>query len=322
VLTYPTEFVKTHLQLQSKLKPEYSGIWNCITKTVARDGFTGLYRGLTPLVVGSIPKQCVRWFAYDLISGKLKGTGELDAGKRALAGFCAGGAEALFAVIPMETVKTKIIDDKRSANPQYKGAMDGVVKIIRAEGFGGIYRGIAATTVKQGLNQATRFPFQNFFVQIMAGDNKAKQRDPIINGIAGMGAGGVSVLVTQPADVIKTRMQGHGHGHGHGTPSAAEVKAAPPAAKGNFISVGLDLLRKEGPMFFYAGTAPRMLRVCFDAGATFAVFPLIQQAMDKYVWGVGEPKAHVPKPIEAAAAAVAKAPVAAAAAAPPAAKKE
>jgi hypothetical protein len=30
----------------------------------------------------------------------------------------------------------------------------------------------------------------------------------------------------------------------------------------------------------FVGTAPRMLRVCFDAGATFAVFPLIQQVID------------------------------------------
>jgi hypothetical protein len=43
-----------------------------VTKTVKRDGFIGLYRGLTPLVVGSIPKQGVRWFAYDLMANKLK----------------------------------------------------------------------------------------------------------------------------------------------------------------------------------------------------------------------------------------------------------
>jgi hypothetical protein len=45
-----------------------------------------------------------------------------------------------------------------------------------------------------------------------------------------------------------------GHGGHHGVVAAAEVKAAAPAGpKGNMISVGFDILRKEGPMFFYAG---------------------------------------------------------------------
>jgi solute carrier family 25 citrate transporter 1 len=269
VLTYPTEFIKTSLQLQSKLQPEYRGIWHCITKTVADRGVMGLYRGLTPLVVGSIPKQGVRWFAYDVFSKELKdGNGNLTGGRRALAGFGAGAAEAIFAVIPMETIKTKIIHDRKSANPQFKGSLDGVMKIVKKEGLGGIYRGVAATTVKQGLNQATRFPFQNFFLDLLTQGDKSKRSHPLYNGFAGMGAGAVSVLVTQPADVIKTRMQSLG------------------GQKLNFFSCGLDILKKDGPMFFYAGTAPRMLRVCFDVGATFAVFPIIQNAMDLYVWGV------------------------------------
>lgn len=40
----------------------------------------------------------------------------------------------------METVKTKLIHDRKSATPQYRGAMDGLVKIVRAEGFSGIYK--------------------------------------------------------------------------------------------------------------------------------------------------------------------------------------
>jgi solute carrier family 25 citrate transporter 1 len=269
ILTYPTEFIKTSLQLQSKVQPEYRGIWHCITKTVNDRGVFGLYRGLGPLVVGSIPKQGVRWFAYDVFSKELKDSnGNLTGARRAVAGFGAGAAEALFAVIPMETVKTKLIDDRKSANPQFKGSMDGVMKIVRKEGFLGIYRGVAATTLKQGLNQATRFPFQNFFMELLIQGDKSKKSHPLYNGLAGMGAGAVSVLVTQPADVIKTRMQSIG------------------GQQMNFVSCGLDILKKDGMMFFYAGTAPRMLRVCFDVGATFAVFPIIQNAMDRYVWGL------------------------------------
>jgi solute carrier family 25 citrate transporter 1 len=66
-ITYPTEFVKTHLQLdQNSAKKgvprKYNGMVDCAVKTVKTHGFFGLYRGLSVLVYGSIPKSGVRYW--------------------------------------------------------------------------------------------------------------------------------------------------------------------------------------------------------------------------------------------------------------------
>ena len=45
------------------------------------------------------------------------------------------------------------------------------------------------------MNQATRFPVQNLFMNLLCGDDKAKKSSPLYNGLAGIGAGAVSVLV-------------------------------------------------------------------------------------------------------------------------------
>lgn len=62
-ITYPTEYVKTQLQLDEKSATgvkQYSGIGDCVKKTVKGHGFFGLYRGLSVLLYGSIPKSAVR----------------------------------------------------------------------------------------------------------------------------------------------------------------------------------------------------------------------------------------------------------------------
>lgn len=62
-ITYPTEYVKTQLQLDEKSSTgikQYNGIGDCVKKTVKSHGFFGLYRGLSVLLYGSIPKSAVR----------------------------------------------------------------------------------------------------------------------------------------------------------------------------------------------------------------------------------------------------------------------
>jgi len=61
-ITFPTEYVKTQLQLDEKSgkSKQYNGILDCVKKTVKGHGVFGLYRGLSVLLYGSIPKSAVR----------------------------------------------------------------------------------------------------------------------------------------------------------------------------------------------------------------------------------------------------------------------
>ena len=61
-ITFPTEYVKTQLQLDEKAgaSRRYKGIADCVKITVREHGVFGLYRGLSVLIYGSIPKSAVR----------------------------------------------------------------------------------------------------------------------------------------------------------------------------------------------------------------------------------------------------------------------
>lgn len=100
-IMFPTEFVKTQLQLYPG---KYKGPIQCGIQTVKERGFFSLYRGLSTLVVGSIPKAAVRFAAYNQFQQMLrdKNTGKLTATKSMLAGLGAGISEAIIAVTPME----------------------------------------------------------------------------------------------------------------------------------------------------------------------------------------------------------------------------
>ena len=65
-ITYPTEFVKTQLQLDEKVG-KYKGIVDCTKQTVQSRGIGGLYRGLSVLVYGSIPKSAVRFGSFEQV---------------------------------------------------------------------------------------------------------------------------------------------------------------------------------------------------------------------------------------------------------------
>merc|ERR1740123_2725652 len=165
------------------------------------------------------------------------------------------------AVTPMETVKTRVTDDARRGTRNYTGSLDACVKIIKSEGPGGLYRGVVPTIAKQGTNQMVRFPVQHLTLQAMVGGDKEKMKSPIYNGIAGAAAGAVSVIVTMPQDTVKTRMQG---------------EEAKKLYKGT-MDCAMQILKKDGFMFFYSGTLPRLIRVSLDVGITFAIFPLMGQ---------------------------------------------
>ena len=204
-ITYPTEFVKTQLQLQSKTNPEFTGIADCCTKTVKNHGFMGLYRGAGVRILGAGFQQMFRWGGYTNISyffrdekGKIGVTGNI------VSGIGAGCCEAIFAVTPVETVKTRVTDDQRKHDAalkkgekyemKYRGSTDAILKIFKAEGPMGLYRGALPTVLKQATNQAVRMPLQKFFFDIITQGDEKLNKSSFYNGAAGLMAGVGSVV--------------------------------------------------------------------------------------------------------------------------------
>uniref|UniRef100_A0A8C2KYS4 Si:dkey-178e17.1 n=1 Tax=Cyprinus carpio TaxID=7962 RepID=A0A8C2KYS4_CYPCA len=210
-ITFPTEYVKTQLQLDEKANPpRYRGITDCVSQTVRHHGVKGLYRGLSSLLYGSIPKSAVRFGVFEILSNQMKDeAGKLDSTRGLVCGLGAGVMEAVLVVCPMETIKVKFIHDQTSPNPKYRGFFHGVREIIRTQGIRGTYQGLTATVLKQGSNQAIRFFIMTSLRNWYKGDNPNKSINPIITGAFGAIAGAASVFGNTPLDVIKTRMQVH-----------------------------------------------------------------------------------------------------------------
>ncbi|KAF0763735.1 tricarboxylate transport protein, mitochondrial [Aphis craccivora] len=266
-ITYPTEYVKTQIQLDEKAGArKYNGIIDCVKKTVKNHGVFGLYRGLSVLLYGSIPKSAVRFGAFEALSTQIGGNGELTATQRVLCGLGAGVSEAILAVTPMETVKVKFINDQRLEKPRFKGFFHGTSIIIREQGISGVYQGLMPTILKQGTNQAIRFYVMGALKNLYKGDDPNKPVPKLLVGVFGMAAGAASVYGNTPLDVVKTRMQGL---------EAHKYKST--------VDCMLQIWKKEGPTAFYKGTVPRLSRVCLDVGITFMIYDSFMDLFKK-VW--------------------------------------
>ncbi|KAK7424224.1 hypothetical protein QQZ08_008712 [Neonectria magnoliae] len=66
-VVYPLNVVRTRLQTQGTTmhKATYTGIWDVTQKTIKREGYRGLYKGLTPNLLKVAPALSITWVVYE-----------------------------------------------------------------------------------------------------------------------------------------------------------------------------------------------------------------------------------------------------------------
>ncbi|CAG8726152.1 14785_t:CDS:10 [Dentiscutata erythropus] len=269
LVQYPTEYVKTQLQLQdgSPTGKKFKGPIDCVVKTVRTQGVFALYRGLSALVIGTAAKAGVRFFTYDQIKTLLADqNGHVSGPRSMLAGLGAGMVEAITVVTPTETIKTKLIHDANRPEPRYKGLSHGIRRIVAEEGLGGIYRGLFPVMMRQGANQAVRFSTYSTLKQEFQKYSSPGQPLPwaVTFGIGAI-AGIVTVYTTMPLDVVKTKMQGL---------KAKELYK-------NSFHCGWKVLTEEGVMAFWKGATPRLGRLLLSGGIIFTVYEQVMELFRK-----------------------------------------
>ncbi|POM58990.1 Tricarboxylate transporter [Phytophthora palmivora] len=276
---WPMEMIKTNLQLGT-MRAQYTGMIGGFRYHVQTDGVGSLYRGLAPVLVGSIPKAGIRFGAFDFIKQRLANEdGTTSAMRNLAAGMMGGAIEATLTTTPIETLKTKLI----GANA---GVWEGTKMILAKEGIRGIYQGLWATILKQSTNQGLRFMWFSEFQKrvspeflerhgiISDAQNMTGSQRASLSLIGGMTAGIFSVFGNNRTcrstafDVVKTRMQGL---------QAQKYKST--------FDCFRQMVLHEGVGSFYAGVVPRLGRVIPGQGVIFMSYDSITMVVSRYIEG-------------------------------------
>ncbi|KAI8621363.1 mitochondrial tricarboxylate transporter [Chytriomyces sp. MP71] len=282
-ITYPTEFVKTQLQLQGKLskvqlaegaagvaRKQFSGPLDVVKVTVREHGVLGLYRGLSALVIGTASKAGVRFLVFDQIKAALEDkNGKVTGWRMMLAGLGAGVMEAIIAVTPTETIKTKLIQDQNNSNPRFKGLLHGTRIIIAEQGIAGIYQGVTTVIARQGANSAVRLAAYGMMRE-RATDYYEVKGVASVPAYATFGigavAGVITVYTTMPLDVLKTKMQ------------AVDARQR----YKNSADCAVKTFKEEGVFAFWKGATPRLGRLIFSGGIVFTCYEEVLRLYRKF----------------------------------------
>lgn len=218
------------------------------------------------MIIGNSLKAGIRFVAFDTFKSLLQDeNGNISGPRTVIAGFGAGFTESLLAVTPFESIKTQLIDDRKSPNPRMRGFLHGSKIIFQERGLRGFFQGFVPTTARQAANSATRFSSYTMLKQlaqgyVAPGEKLGTSSTFALGGIAGL----ITVYVTQPLDTVKTRMQS---------------LEASKNYKNSFVCAA-RIFKDEGLLTFWSGAVPRLARLIMSGGIVFTMYEKTMEALD------------------------------------------
>jgi solute carrier family 25 (mitochondrial citrate transporter), member 1 len=258
-ITYPFEFAKTRSQLNRNLPDAKKLPW-------PRFPSKEWYAGCTTLIIGNSLKAGVRFVAFDAYKRALADAdGKLSGPRTVVAGFGAGITESLLAVTPFESIKTQLIDDRKSSKPRMRGFLHGSALIAREKGISGFFQGFVPTTARQAANSAVRFSTYTSLKQFAESYVAPGEKLGSISTFAiGATAGLVTVYATMPLDTVKTRMQ------------SIEARKL----YKNSLACAATIFKHEGVLVFWSGALPRLGRLSLSGGIVFTMYEKTMELFD------------------------------------------
>ncbi|KYO36627.1 mitochondrial glutamate carrier 2 isoform A [Alligator mississippiensis] len=279
---FPIDLAKTRLQNQQR-EGVYTGMRDCVVKTLRSEGFFGIYRGAAVSLTLVTPEKAIKLAANDFFRQLLLQDGkDLTLPREMLAG-CGAGTCQVVVTSPMEMLKIQLQDAGRLAVHQQKvlGA-DGPMttsshlppvsasitdrtsafrrpsatviakELLQIQGLAGLYKGLGATLLRD-------VPFSIIYFPLFANINKHEQRH------TGEKASFFHSFVSGCVAVLKTRIQTLQKGLGEDTYNG-------------IIDCARKIWMHEGPTAFMKGAVCRAM----------VIAPLFGIAQGVYFIGIGE----------------------------------
>ncbi|OCF60139.1 solute carrier family 25 (mitochondrial carnitine/acylcarnitine transporter), member 20/29 [Kwoniella mangroviensis CBS 10435] len=273
---HPFDLTKT--RLQTAAPGTYSGAVDVVRKTIAQDGIRGMYRGITPPILGVTPIFAISFWGYDL--GKRivysltpnRTSQTLSISELAFAGGFSAIPATLVAA-PAERVKVLLQVQGQGGSSLYTGPIDVVRKLYAEGGLRSLFRGTIATLARDGPGSAVYFATYELLKKQLSSSpetlpNGEKAPAPPLSLPAIMAAGGTAGVamwsLAIPPDTIKSRLQ-----------------SAPHGTYAGFMDCARKLIAADGVTALWKGFGPAMARAFPANAATFVGVELSLKAMEK-----------------------------------------
>lgn len=255
LMLHPLDLIKTRFAVSdghTRTGPQYEGLRSAVLQIVRTEGVKGLYRGVTPNVLGSGSAWGCYFFFYNTIKTWIQGGNSRKPLGPLMHMFAAAEAGILTLVMtnPLWVVKTRLclqyMDDKHLPETlRYNGMMDAIKKIYRTEGVKGLYRGFVPGMfgVSHGAIQFVVYEelkkwYNNYLHAPI--DTKLNTLEYIVCAALSKF---VAATSTYPYQVVRARLQDHHHNY-QGTMDCTR-----------------SIWRSEGFKGFYKGFTPYLLHV-------------------------------------------------------------
>ena len=265
-VTLPTDVVKTRLQVQkTALTPmkgasvQYTGMFDCMTKTTHNEGVSALWKGLQPALLRQVCYSTLALVLYEPIRDVFVGKNETNPTfiQRLLAGGTAG-ALSITVFNPTEVIKTQI---QTALTTKSMGSV--IRHVWHTAGVGGFWAGWGPNVARTFLVNAA---------ELGVYDQAKAQLQPVLAswhpGFTHIGASGIagfaSAMVSTPADVMKTRLMN----------SAGDKSTS-------LVQTFKSCLRNEGVGAFYKGFSPIVVRKVIWCSVFFVSYENIRARVQR-----------------------------------------
>jgi len=281
---YPLSVIKTRQMVIPGMSPGLAGVRQTFLHVLEHDGVRGLYRGFGTTIVGSVPIRVVYLTVLERVkSGAEKVTltthmGEVQ--RAAVANFAAGACASICSqavTVPLDVVSQRLQASEHSGGPRYSNGLQAVRMIIAREGLAGLYRGVGASLATYlpasaiwwsayGAYQRIMWQILNDYAPHIAAVPTTGLTVTVQTGSA-ICAGLTSGTLTNPLDVIKTRIQ-----VAHTSHTGEHL---------TFSQVFKQLLKEDGPMGLMRGVAPKIANTALWSTCMVSVYELLKRMCRK-----------------------------------------
>ncbi|CAL8100286.1 unnamed protein product [Calicophoron daubneyi] len=253
--THPLDLIKVHLQTQQKKE---FGMITMGIRVFKRDGFFALYNGISASILRQLTYSMTRFGMYETYKkNKSSPMTFAESGVVAIvSGFCGG-----IVGNPADMVNVRMQNDMKIPPEQrrnYKHAIDGLIQVCKKEGPSKLFSGVSMTSTRAAFMTFGQLAFYDKFKSMLLATGYFEDK-PLTHMTASASAAGIATCLTQPFDVMKTRLMN-----------------APPGKYSGLLSCGLDLA-KTGPLGFYKGLVPAFIRLAPHTILTFVFLEQLKQ---------------------------------------------